>query len=122
METLFLNEKIAILRFLKEERWKNPKFKNTTHLSRAFFYFIEQALQTDIIVTLDKFHDEKGERSLVKYLQLTKMHLSSIFDRNEIQIQIDEIKNADVLLKKIKINRDKFYAHFDKKILTIPKS
>lgn len=59
METLFLNEKIAILRFLKEERWKNPKFKNTTHLSRAFFYFIEQALQTDLSLRLINFMTRK---------------------------------------------------------------
>ena len=120
METLFLNEKLAILRFLKEERWKHPEYKKTTHLSGAFFHFVEQALQTDIIVTLDKLYDEKGERSLIKYLSQVEMHLSKIFDRKEIQSQINEIKNADALLKKISINRNKFYAHYDIKYFDNP--
>ena len=120
MQTLFLNEKLDILRFLKEERWTNGKYKKTTHLSRGFFHFVEQALQTDIIVTLDKFYDERGERSLLKYLNQIQMHLSVIFDGNEIQSQIDEITNANVLLKKIETNRDKFYAHFDKKYFDDP--
>jgi hypothetical protein len=40
VHTVFLNAKLAILRFLKEGRWKDEKYKKTTHLSRPFSIFL----------------------------------------------------------------------------------
>jgi len=49
-----------------------------------------------------------------------EMHLAKTFDREEIKEQIAEITKAEVVLEKIRTNRNGFYGHFDKKYFDNP--
>lgn len=107
------------------------------NLAPGFFHVVEDALFTTIVLWADKLYDERGERGLFNFL--------AFVEKNRDWLSIEELKrrkgysddhwmlkdripitaksiDADRLkirslpaLRSIKIRRDKFHGHFDKK-------
>lgn len=107
------------------------------NLAPAFFQTVEGSLFSSIILWVDKLLDEHGQRGLfnfltfveenrkwlsVKELQLRKGYPDGhwmLKDRSEITLESIEADRERIRalngLKNIRIRRDKFHGHFDKK-------
>ena len=96
----------------------------------AFFMSVRDSLLTDIILMIDKFFDEGADakRSLIQYLEQTKMHFHSLHLANDyitvdsIQGQLNSIRsaNAKEIIKKVAAHRDRYRAHHDKRYFDAP--
>jgi len=102
----------------------------------VFFDHIDEALRTDIIVTLHALFDERRSKrrgNWIDYLEKTKKYLPGIMGqsvsparleslREEISLQIGSIRVMKPVIDSIKFARDKKYAHFDEKYFDKPEA
>jgi hypothetical protein len=109
---------------------------NEINISKAFFQIIMDSLYSSIIIWTDKLLSKKSDRSLLHFLSFIENN-RKIFDISELKrrrgyaddhwmldrepITFQTIKQDRQLilnldsLQSIKLRRDKFHAHFDKK-------
>ncbi len=105
------------------------------NMAPAFFRNVQDALLTDIIVTLDKIYDEQAKRSLFYYLQQMQQSFSSLKFHDDspfvkgkseavfvklIGEQLDQLRRDQHSLSVIATHRDKYRAHYDSKYFDNP--
>ena len=132
---LRLGIKLRVLEFLDNVGADDQDRKVKNELG-VFFDHIDEALRTDIIVTLHALFDErrsKGKGNWIDYLEKTKEYLPGIMGqsvsaaclealRKEIDLQIGSIRVMKPVINSIKFARDKKYAHFDEKYFDKPEA
>ncbi|MEX0959102.1 MAG: hypothetical protein WDZ63_07425 [Burkholderiales bacterium] len=115
---------------------RTPDYLEELNLAAAFFRTVEDSLFTTIILWADKLFDEKGERGLFNFLAFVEYNRDWMTTqelqrrrnypdghwmlKNRIPITAKSIEEdrqkirSLVILKSIKLRRDKFHGHFDK--------
>jgi hypothetical protein len=97
----------------------NTDLKKTLK-SFPLLYFMLESLQVDCVMTTSKLTENKrGDKTIQKFLNFAQTNLSRIQEKfpdlseEVIFNNLQEIKNVQEQITRIKTQRDKYYAHAD---------
>lgn len=127
-------DSVAVYRQIQERKSDRLEAMN---LAPSFFQIVEASLLTTIILWADKLLDEKGDRGLFNFLTFIEHHRKwlapkelqrrreypdnhwMLYGREQITVDLieqdrEQIRSLEAL-KNVRIRRDKFHGHFDKR-------
>ena len=98
-----------------------PDYREDLKDVSGIFESISRAYITSTVVLLHRLFDHRSEVNLCELIRIAQKHSCEIkWERSapkppELEAQLNEIGKLDTPLNRLKTNRDKYYAHLDKK-------
>lgn len=113
-----LNASLDLLRFL-ETTGKDEDSLQSWNTLPSLFSFVRNSSFNQIVLTLDRLLDLKGDRSVFWYLTQMKTHIGVFesdrrFSIGELDEHLNRINSLQEEIEKISRCRDKWVAHRDK--------